>query len=182
MFEDDFKPEVFQELALVAVAYLGRKIPSPDLEPLLQRAHLMGDRKWTKEKLLTAIHELEHILCQALKSNLSSEDFSQLLRRDKRLSEENITFLTALWTEKKESLQLCVNPVTVGKLLDLKWKVGFSVSSDVCHKVSASYVVLKFQVCQPGGVYTTRSVEMNVAQFQAFHNQLKDAALALSTV
>ncbi|XP_076344910.1 COMM domain-containing protein 6-like isoform X2 [Tachypleus tridentatus] len=167
MFEDDFKPEVFQELALVAVAYLGRKIPSPDLEPLLQRAHLMGDRKWTKEKLLTAIHELEHILCQALKSNLSSEDFSQLLRRDKRLSEENITFLTALWTEK---------------LLDLKWKVGFSVSSDVCHKVSASYVVLKFQVCQPGGVYTTRSVEMNVAQFQAFHNQLKDAALALSTV
>ncbi|XP_076344911.1 COMM domain-containing protein 6-like isoform X3 [Tachypleus tridentatus] len=154
MFEDDFKPEVFQELALVAVAYLGRKIPSPDLEPLLQ----------------------------ALKSNLSSEDFSQLLRRDKRLSEENITFLTALWTEKKESLQLCVNPVTVGKLLDLKWKVGFSVSSDVCHKVSASYVVLKFQVCQPGGVYTTRSVEMNVAQFQAFHNQLKDAALALSTV
>ncbi|XP_013789224.1 COMM domain-containing protein 6-like [Limulus polyphemus] len=182
MFDDDFKPEVFQELALVAVADLGRNIPSHDIEPLIQRAYSMGDHKWTKEKLLTAIHELEHIFRQALKSNLSSDEFSQLLRRDKRLSEENTTFLTALWREKKESLQLCVKPVTVGKLLDVKWKVGFSVSSDVCHKVSSPYVVLKFQTCQPGGVNTTRCVEMTIAQFQAFHNQLKDAALALSTV
>ncbi|XP_060064354.1 COMM domain-containing protein 6-like [Ylistrum balloti] len=70
----------------------------------------------------------------------------------------------------------------VGQLVDLKWKVGVAMSSDICRSLNSSYVAMAIKVADPSGKVTSHKFEMSVQQFQNFSKQLKDIASAMETV
>uniref|UniRef100_A0A8C4N3Q1 COMM domain-containing protein n=1 Tax=Eptatretus burgeri TaxID=7764 RepID=A0A8C4N3Q1_EPTBU len=52
------------------------------------------------------------------------------------------------------------------RVLDVQWKLGLTVSSDLCQEMNDAFVVLLFRIAEPSGHISTRVFEMNAKQFQ----------------
>ncbi|XP_048880095.1 COMM domain-containing protein 6 isoform X1 [Brienomyrus brachyistius] len=72
--------------------------------------------------------------------------------------------------------------MSVGQLVDVKWKLGMAVSSDNCRSLNSPYVSLLLKVADTSGQITHKSFEMTVPQFQNFFRQFKEIATVLETV
>ncbi|PVD35041.1 hypothetical protein C0Q70_06322 [Pomacea canaliculata] len=69
--------------------------------------------------------------------------------------------------------------VDVGQLLDIKWKLGFAVSSDDCKNLNFPFVTLVLKTADVSNQEHLHTVEMTLAQFRTFSNQLQQMAKAL---
>ncbi|KAK7452264.1 hypothetical protein BaRGS_00039745 [Batillaria attramentaria] len=72
--------------------------------------------------------------------------------------------------------------VDVGKLVDIKWKVGLAVSSDECKNLNFPFVTMTLKTADSSGQEHLRTVEMTLSQFRNLSRELQEAAKALETV
>ena len=54
----------------------------------------------------------------------------------------------------------------VGKLIDLKWKVGMAVSSDSCKNLNSPFVCLSLTISDGSGNIKMHDLELSMAQFR----------------
>uniref|UniRef100_A0A8C7Y4F2 TBC1 domain family member 4 n=1 Tax=Oryzias sinensis TaxID=183150 RepID=A0A8C7Y4F2_9TELE len=52
------------------------------------------------------------------------------------------------------------------QVVDVQWRLGMAVSSDICRSLNSPYVTLLLKVAEPSGLICQKSFEMSVPQFQ----------------
>ncbi|KAF6718604.1 COMM domain-containing protein 6 [Oryzias melastigma] len=70
----------------------------------------------------------------------------------------------------------------IGQVVDVQWRLGMAVSSDVCRSLNSPYVTLLLKIAEPSGLMCQKSFEMSIPQFQNFHKQFKEMAALMETV
>lgn len=64
--------------------------------------------------------------------------------------------------------------LSIGKLVSMETKLGVAVSSDSCKRLNTPFVTLLLKIEDAGGVVTSHSVELSLAQFQTFSKSIKE--------
>ena len=65
-----------------------------------------------------------------------------------------------------------MNMLKLGRLFDLQWKLGVSISSSNCSNLSAPFVSLSYKVSDTNGKAKGYSMELSFPEFQVFNNDL----------
>uniref|UniRef100_UPI00358F37C1 COMM domain-containing protein 6 n=1 Tax=Myxine glutinosa TaxID=7769 RepID=UPI00358F37C1 len=106
---------------------------------------------------------------------------SELARCGAMWSTDVLQAVRKVWVQRSPPAAPTQRPI-LGKVLDVQWKLGLSVGSDLCQEINEAFVVLLFRIAEPTGHVSTRVFEMNAEQFQNFFQQLHDMAAALETI
>ncbi|XP_036965813.1 COMM domain-containing protein 6 [Acanthopagrus latus] len=159
-----------------------RGVDSAEISDSVQRA---GVRLYT-EALQNVIRFLLLTFRSAGKSNLSADDLvSRLEEGSNKWPKASLQVLHRLWSEHGASVhaqQKLQATLSISQLVDMQWKLGMAVSSDICRSLNSPYVSLLLKVVEPSGQICQKSFELTVPQFQNFHKQFKEMAAVMETV
>jgi hypothetical protein len=72
--------------------------------------------------------------------------------------------------------------LSVGQLIEMKWKLGVAMSSSSCRSLGVPYVTMVLSVADASGLVKDHSFEMSIAEFQNFSKQVKEMGAVLETV
>lgn len=70
--------------------------------------------------------------------------------------------------------------VSLGRLVDIEWKVGVSVSSSHVKNLDAAFVGLNVVIRNTAGKLENHTMELTIAEFNTLLNGLKDAQEAIT--
>ncbi len=56
----------------------------------------------------------------------------------------------------------------IGKLVDVKWKVGVAAASNLSDQINTPYVTLSLKVADNEGKISDHTFELTIAEFQVF--------------
>ncbi|XP_048454361.1 COMM domain-containing protein 6 [Rhincodon typus] len=122
----------------------------------------------------------------AAQSNMSTEELiAKLADSNSKWSKQMLQVIRHVWTEQGKLITTpedAKHMLTVGQLVDLKWKLGMAVSSDSCRSLNHPYVTMMLKVANPSGEIISRSFEMTIPQFQNFSKQFREVATVLEMV
>ncbi len=65
--------------------------------------------------------------------------------------------------------------LAIGKLCNLDWRVGVSMSSNSCNDLKAPYVGLSIEVAEMSGEKSRHTIELSMLEFSRLHSSLRDA-------
>ncbi|KAM8749163.1 COMM domain-containing protein 6 [Acanthopagrus schlegelii] len=159
-----------------------RGVDSAEISDSVQRAGVRLDT----EALQNVIRFLLLTFRSAGKSNLSADDLvSRLEEGSNKWPKASLQVLHRLWSEHSASVhaqQKLQATLSISQLVDMQWKLGMAVSSDICRSLNSPYVSLLLKVVEPSGQICQKSFELTVPQFQNFHKQFKEMAAVMETV
>ncbi|XP_073329808.1 COMM domain-containing protein 6 [Pagrus major] len=159
-----------------------RGVDSAEISDSVQRAGVRLDN----DTLQNVIRFLLLTFRSAGKSSLSADDLvSRLEEGSNKWPKASLQVLHRLWSEQGASVhaqQELQATLSISQLVDMQWKLGMAVSSDICRSLNSPYVTLLLKVVEPSGQICQKSFEMTVPQFQNFHKQFKEMAAVMETV
>ncbi|XP_029981182.1 COMM domain-containing protein 6 [Sphaeramia orbicularis] len=177
----DLFGEVCQHI-LTYLQGLTRGVDSAEISNRLLRADVRLDH----EALQNIIRYLLLTFRSAGKSNLSGDDLvSRLEECSNKWPKPSLQVLHKLWNKHGASIhaqQEALGMLSIGRLVDMQWKLGMAVSSDTCRSLNSPYVSVLLKIAEPSGQICQRSFEMTIPQFQNFHNQFREMAAVMETV
>ncbi|XP_051938469.1 COMM domain-containing protein 6 [Hippocampus zosterae] len=178
-------PDLLAEHCQHILSYLqGQKkgLDSAEICDIFQRAGVTLGH----ESLQSIIRFLTITFRSAAKSKLSADDLvSRLEQGSKNWSKPSLKVLHSLWSQHGESVQIqqtAQDLLSVGRLVDMQWKLGMAVSSDTCRSLNSPFVTILLKIAEPSGQISRKAFEMTVPQFQNFHKQMKELAVVMETI
>ncbi|CAG5865822.1 unnamed protein product [Menidia menidia] len=157
-------------------------IDSAEISQTFQRADVRLDHK----TLQSIISFLSFTFRSGGKSNLSPDELvTKLEGGSSKWSKCCLQVLHGVWGQHGalvHAQQEVRTMLSVGKLVDMDWKLGMAVSSDTCRSLNLPYVTLLLKILEPSGQICQRSFEMTIPQFQNFHKEFKEIAAHMETV
>lgn len=157
-------------------------VDSAEISDSFLRAGVKLDR----DPLQDMIRFLVLTFRSAGRSDISADELvSRLEEADPKWSKSSLQVLRKCWAEHGASVRAQQEArvmLSVGHLVDLQWKLGMAVSSDVCRSLNSPYVTLLLKIAKPCGQIIQRSLELTIPQFQNFHKQFKEIAAVMETV
>ncbi|XP_011487615.1 COMM domain-containing protein 6 [Oryzias latipes] len=118
--------------------------------------------------------------------NISADELvSKLEEGSLKWSKASLQVLHRLWSEQGAAVhaqQEVQAALRIGQVVDVQWRLGMAVSSDICRSLNSPYVTLLLKIAEPSGLICQKSFEMSVPQFQNFHKQFKEMAALMETV
>ncbi|RVE58293.1 hypothetical protein OJAV_G00207960 [Oryzias javanicus] len=119
-------------------------------------------------------------------SNISADELvSKLEDGSQKWSKAFLQVLHRLWSEHGAAVhaqQQLQASLRIGQVVDVQWRLGMAVSSDICRSLNSPYVTLLLKIAEPSGQMCQKSFEMSIPQFQNFHKQMKEMAALMETV
>ncbi|XP_048388919.2 COMM domain-containing protein 6 isoform X1 [Stegostoma tigrinum] len=177
--------DLFAEVCQQIMLYLQCKIPGVNTLELVERLQAAGvelDFEATKE----LVHVISLFFRTAAQNNMSTEELiAKLADSNSKWSKQMLQVIRHVWTEQGKLITTpedAKHMLTVGQLVDLKWKLGMAVSSDSCRSLNHPYVTMMLKVANPSGEIISRSFEMTIPQFQNFSKQFREVATVLEMV
>ncbi|ESO94035.1 hypothetical protein LOTGIDRAFT_153516 [Lottia gigantea] len=139
----------------------------------------------SKDIIDNVIKSVSAIVRSACENKETGEELKSRLDKLSVLSNDKINLLVQAWQKEGKQLILtgCVfQDLNIGKLLDIKWKLGMAVSSNDCKHLNTPYVTMAITVADQSGTAIQHSIEMTVPQFRNFSKQLKEMSVLLDSV
>ena len=132
----------------------------------------------------SATNAVVYILRQLSLSKAEGKAASALLESETDLNEAaraafSETGQGATQDQKSSSIRRALN---VGKLVDIKWKLGMGVSSNTCKNLAAPFVTLSLKIVDPNQQSRVYTLELNLEQFQEFRQTFKNIAVQIDQV
>ncbi|XP_077436278.1 COMM domain-containing protein 6 [Vanacampus margaritifer] len=178
-------PDLLAEPCQHVLSYLQgqtKGVDSAEICDIFQRAGVTLDH----ESLQSIVRFLLLTFRSAAKSKLSADDLvSRLEEGSRKWTKASLQVLHSLWGEHGESvqvLQAAQDLLSVGRLVDMQWKLGMAVSSDTCRSLNSPFVTILLKIAEPSGQISQKAFEMTVPQFQNFHKQMKELAAVMETI
>ncbi|XP_077393553.1 COMM domain-containing protein 6 isoform X2 [Festucalex cinctus] len=178
-------PDLLAEPCQHVLSYLQgqtKGVDSAEMCDIFQRAGVTLGH----ESLQSIIRFLLLTFRSAAKSKLAADDLvSRLEEGSRKWSKASLQVLHSLWSEHGESVQVqqaTQDLLSVGRLVDMQWKVGLAVSSDTCRSLNSPFVTILLKIAEPSGQISQKAFEMTVPQFQNFHKQMKELAAVMETI
>ncbi|XP_027021788.1 COMM domain-containing protein 6 [Tachysurus fulvidraco] len=147
-----------------------------------QRAGINVDWKAVQD----IIRLLSFTFRSAAKTKLTADGLvNKLVESCSKWSKSALQVMHQLWTEHGSLVQAYQEVqavVSIGKLVDIQWKLGMAVSSDTCRSLNSPHISVLMKIADTSGEISYKSFEMTVLQFQNFYRQFKEIASVLETV
>ncbi|XP_061698021.1 COMM domain-containing protein 6 [Syngnathoides biaculeatus] len=179
------EPDLLAEPCQHVLRYLlgqTKGVDSSEVCDIFQRGRVTLDH----ESLQSVVTFLLSTFRTAAKSKLSADDLvSRLEERSSRWTKESLQVFHSLWSEHGDSVQVPPVPqdlLSVGRLVDMQWKLSMAVSSDTCRSLNSPFVTVLLKIAASSGQIHQKVFEMTVPQFQNFHKQMKELAAVMETV
>ncbi|XP_077584305.1 COMM domain-containing protein 6 [Stigmatopora nigra] len=157
-------------------------VDSSEIYNIFQRAGITLDHK----SLDGIVRFLLLTFRSAGKNKVSADDLvSRLQKGSNKWSKESLQVLHSLWRENGESVQVhqaAQDLLSIGRIVDMQWKLSMAVSSDTCRSLNSPFVTILLKIAEPSGQIRQNAFEMTVPQFQNFHKQMKEMAAVMETV
>ncbi|XP_071485738.1 COMM domain-containing protein 6-like [Diadema antillarum] len=176
--------DVVAELCQEVLAFLTYKKGSLESAPFVPKLQAAGLEAST-ESVRGAANALSYLFRSAARNQISGEDLGKELSGSLAWSDSNIAAVKHVWNQQGRSLmspELADVVLGVGKLVDLKWKLGVAMSSNNCRNLNSPFITISLKVADPSGQVRERSFELTVPEFRNFSKQLKEMAAVLETV
>ncbi|XP_057708076.1 COMM domain-containing protein 6 [Corythoichthys intestinalis] len=178
-------PDLLVEPCQHILSYLrghSKGVDSGEIYDMFQRAGVTLDH----ESLENVVRFLLLTFRSAGKSKVSADELvSRLEKGSNKWSKESLQVLHSLWNENGESVQVhqaTRDLLSVGRIVDMQWKLSMAVSSDTCRSLNSPFVTILLKIAEPSGKINQKALEMTVPQFQNFHKQMKEMAAVMETV
>lgn len=178
-------PDLLAEACQHILTYLQgqtRGVDSAEISDRFQRGGVRID----PDALQNIIRFLLLTFRSAGKSNLSGDDLvSRLEEGSNKWPKASLQVLHRLWSEHGalvQAQQEVQATLSIGRLVDMQWRLSMAVSSDTCRSLNSPYVSLLLKIVDPSGQICQKSFEMTIPQFQNFHKQFKEMAAVMETV
>lgn len=178
-------PDLLAEACQHVLSYLQgqtKGVDSAEISDRFQRAGV----KLEHDALQDIIRFLLLTFRSGAKSNISGDELvSKLEEGSNKWSKASLQVLHRLWSEQGASVhtqQEAQAMLSIGRVVDLQWKLGMAVSSDTCRSLNSPFVTFLLKIAEPSGQIRQKTFEMTIPQFQNFHQQLKEMAAVLETV
>jgi len=71
---------------------------------------------------------------------------------------------------------------SIGKLVNLRWRLGIAVKSSSCSALNAPFVSLLMEVEDGNQKKTTHTLELTLAEFQDLAKQFQEMATLMDTL
>ncbi|KAK6168524.1 hypothetical protein SNE40_021037 [Patella caerulea] len=140
---------------------------------------------YSKDRIENIVRAISFIYRTATQSKETDNELRSRLLSLSVLSNNKINIILQGWQKEGKQLLLtdsAMKDINVGKLLDIKWKIGMSVSSSECKQLNSSFVSMVIIVADQSGKAKHHSLEMTLKQFRNFSNQLKEMAKLIDAV
>ncbi|KAG5283182.1 hypothetical protein AALO_G00039230 [Alosa alosa] len=178
-------PDIFAETCQQILAHLQGQSHAVDLPKIYDTFQKAGiDLEWTA--LQSIIRLLSSNFRTAAKNNLTADQLVARLGEGSRSWAKTVLQVVhQLWSEHGpliHTYQEAHAIANIGQMVDMQWKLGMAVSSDMCRSLNSPYVSLLLKIADASGEVSYKSFEMSIPQFQNFHQQFKEIAAALETV
>lgn len=176
--------DVVAEVCQEVLAFLSYKKGSLEVAPFVAKLEAAGVEA-SMESVRGSANALSYLFRSAAKAKISADELSKELSSSLAWSDSNIAAIKHIWNQQGRTLmspELADYVLGVGKLVDLKWKLGVAMSSNNCRNLNSPFVTISLKVADPSGQVQERSFEMTVPQFRNFSKQLKAMAAVLETV
>ncbi|XP_056350774.1 COMM domain-containing protein 6 isoform X1 [Oenanthe melanoleuca] len=177
--------DFFAELCEQIIQHLNHKIPGINTAELCQRIQTSGVDINIGD-LAKIANTLSFLFSTAARNNLSTEELvSSLGSGVSTLPKHAVQVIRHVWNEQGKAIAASEDAgdvAAVGQFVDMKWKLGVAMSSDICRSLKYPYVTVTLTVADPSGQITDKSFEMTIPQFKNFFRQFKEMASVLETV
>ncbi|GAB5353960.1 hypothetical protein AAMO2058_000079000 [Amorphochlora amoebiformis] len=139
----------------------------------------------TDKALNNAINACLHILRELGSPDTKLKDkktVKALLERETDLSESVCETFAKFVTKKSDAVEEAKGIMGVGKLVDIKWKLGMGVSSNSCTTLMSPFVSLVLSVAEKNRGVRHHSFELTVQEFHDFRQTFKNMAVEIQQV
>jgi len=144
-------------------------------------AHIVSD-----EQVQNICRACQYIFSAARKHKATTEVLFGALRATTGLTEGAATLVCRCWKDDLAAAAAApkqnAHVFSVGKLLDLKWRLGVSISSSACRDLQAPFVGLQLKVANGAGATKSHAVELPLSDFHRMHSALRSAMKHLDEV
>eukprot|EP00051_Salpingoeca_urceolata_P005259 m.71586 g.71586 ORF g.71586 m.71586 type:complete len:202 (-) comp14192_c0_seq3:1063-1668(-) len=139
------------------------------------------------KRLQGAVNALVFLFREAVRASVDAQQLVATLRSAGASvwKSEAISVLKHVWNERREPIlagSVAQQMLNIGQLIKFDWKLGVSVQSSKVQSLSRCFVSVDLAVADPTGEPKTHTFEMNVAEFKAFAQKVKEMAAVLETV
>lgn len=172
--------DILAEMCQDAVSFLQYKlnvVPHEEYCKHFQRSGVDGDSK-------LIFNTICYIFRIAARTKLTADKLSDELSASSVWKEPTLSVFKRVWDEQGRVLcsQDLKQVLSVGQLVDIKWKLNIGMSSSCCRSLNAPYIAMVITVADPSGNLSVHSMEMTVTEFKKFSNKIKDMSSVLETV
>ncbi|XP_038056334.1 COMM domain-containing protein 6-like [Patiria miniata] len=179
-----FPKDLLAELCHEVIAFLQFSKGLVSATQYLDKLHDV-DVQSSEQAVQGAINALTFLFRSAARAKVLPDDLVKELRQSLVWSDSCIDVIKEVWTEKGKSVcsaQGVNQLLSVGQLVDMQWKLGVAMTSDVCRSLNSTFVMMSLKVADPSGQVTTKSLEMTVAEFKNFSKQIREMAAMLEMI
>ncbi|XP_071951190.1 COMM domain-containing protein 6-like [Antedon mediterranea] len=130
----------------------------------------------------SAIEAIVFVFRSSAKCNATPDELADELSKSLLWDATTVSVMKQLWNEQGKLLSTpATRLLNVGKLIDMRWKLGMAMSSESCKNINSPFVTISLKVANSSGLVTTRSFEMTISEFQNFSKEMKEMASMLDT-
>lgn len=116
-----------------------------------------GSLKWSKASL-----QVLHRLWSEQGAAVHAQQQVQAALRIGQVRPQSLQSVSSIsWVDDLSVWIMCSLQV-----VDVQWRLGMAVSSDICRSLNSPYVTLLLKIAEPSGLICQKSFEMSVPQFQ----------------
>ncbi|XP_068703079.1 COMM domain-containing protein 6-like [Montipora capricornis] len=172
--------DILAEMCQDVAAFLQYKIalfPLEQYQKSLQSAEISYDAK-------LVFNAISYIFRCAAKAKLPTDKLIAELKTSLCWKESTLSAFKHVWNEQGKILcsSDLAQTLSVGQLLDMKWKLSVGVSSSACRSLNSPYITALITATDPSGAILTKSFEMTIGEFKKFASQMREIASVLETV
>ncbi|XP_033115623.1 COMM domain-containing protein 6-like [Anneissia japonica] len=178
-----FPQDVFAELCKQVLLYLQSSHAPVNASHFLEKLDEAGVES-NREVVESAIEAIGFVFRSCAKCNATPEQLVDELSKSLLWDATTVSVMKHLWKEQGKMLtasDCAMQLLSVGKLIDMKWKLGMAMTSQSCKNLNSPLVTISLKVASPSGNIATTSFEMTVPEFQSFSKQMKEMASMLDT-
>ncbi|XP_032812174.1 COMM domain-containing protein 6 [Petromyzon marinus] len=180
----DVPSDLFAEMSCAVLAYVRGESLAVDTGAMYERLISCGVEGIGEQSVQEVVSLLTGVFRVATQAGTSGEQLAlDLAGASSEWTRPALKVIKHVWDNAGPvpATQWPASLPSAARLLDVRWKVGISVSSDRCRALNAPFVTLCLALAEKSGRMSTRVFEMNLTQFQNFSRQLKEMSSAMDT-